>query len=63
MLWLRKKSRWLWLVIKNRLRGTPIPLETIRVPELPDKLQPERLYLIGENGFLWIAVLLCPCGC
>lgn len=63
MLWLRKGLRRLWLVVKNRLWGTPVPLETVRVPELPDELKPQNLYLIGENGFLWIAALVCPCGC
>ncbi len=60
MLWLHKRLRRLWLIVKNRLWGTPIPLKTVRVPELPDELQPKNLYLIGENGFLWIAALVCP---
>jgi len=63
MLWLRKRLRRLWLVVKNHLWGTPIPLETVRVPEQPDEFRAGNLYLIGENGFLWIAALLCPCGC
>ena len=63
MLWLRKKLRRLWLVFKNRLWGKPIPFETVHVSELPDNLLSSNLYLIGANAFLWIAALLCPCGC
>ena len=29
----------------------------------PDSPKPATLYLIGENGILWHAVLICPCGC
>lgn len=60
---LRNKLRRFWLIIKNRLWETPIPLETIRVSELPDQLRAGQIYLIGENDFLWIVALLCPCGC
>jgi len=60
---LRKKLRRIWLIIKNRLWGTPVPLETIYLGELPDKLKKDAVYLIGENGYLWSAALLCPCGC
>ncbi len=59
----RNKLRRVWLIIKNRLWGTPVPLKTIYVTELPDELKKGYVYLIGENGFLWIAALLCPCGC
>lgn len=59
----RNKLRRVWLIVKNRLWGTPIPLETIHLDELPDELKSDAVYLIGENGFLWSAALLCPCGC
>jgi hypothetical protein len=60
---LQKKLRRIWLIIKNRLWGTPVPLETIYLDELPDQLKKDIVYLIGENGYLWVAALLCPCGC
>lgn len=60
---LRNKLRRVWLIVKNRLWGTPVPLKTIHLDELPDELESDAVYLIGENGFLWSAVLLCPCGC
>lgn len=58
-----KKLRRVWLLFKNWLWGTPVPLETVFVDELPDALKGDCVYLIGENGFLWSAALLCPCGC
>lgn len=31
--------------------------------EPPDELEAETLYLVGEDDFIWCAVMLCPCGC
>lgn len=59
----RKRLRRVWLLIKNRWWGTPVPLKTLYFDELPDKLDDDSVYLIGENDFLWSAALLCPCGC
>ena len=58
-----KKLRRAWLIVKNRLWGTPVPYKTIYLDELPDALESDAVYLVGENGFLWSAALLCPCGC
>ncbi len=63
MLNLRNKLRRVWLIVKNRLWGTPVPLETIHLDELPDELKSDAVYLIGEKSYLWSAALLCPCGC
>lgn len=41
----------------------PVPLKTIKVVELPDELEAKKIYVAGENRFLWFAALLCPCGC
>jgi hypothetical protein len=30
---------------------------------MPEKLQPRRLYVVGEDGRRWFAAFLCPCGC
>jgi hypothetical protein len=35
----------------------------IDVDEIPDTLEPRRLYIVGEDGQRWYAVFLCPCGC
>lgn len=60
---LRKKLRRVWLIIKNRLWGMPVPFETVYLDDLPDTLKKDVVYLVGENGHLWSAALLCPCGC
>lgn len=33
------------------------------VEDLPDKLESDIVYIAGENGHLWYAAFLCPCGC
>jgi hypothetical protein len=33
------------------------------VTDDPETPQPSVLYAVGENGHLWHATLLCPCGC
>ena len=34
-----------------------------RVDDFPDSLDPTKIYLVGENGYVWAAAMLCPCGC
>ncbi len=40
-----------------------IPKATLIVTEEPEILHPDFIYLIGNAGYLWVAVMLCPCGC
>lgn len=35
----------------------------VRLSDDPDELLAETLYAIGEDGYLWHVLLLCPCGC
>lgn len=46
---------------------TVIPLKVlfkeIEVVELPNELKEMSIYVVGENGFFWMAALNCPCGC
>ncbi|WP_106062002.1 DUF6527 family protein [Cupriavidus necator] len=35
----------------------------IIVDDLPNELQPRKLYAVGEDGHYWLATLMCPCGC
>lgn len=35
---------------------------SVRVEEMPDRLKPRHLYLVGQKE-PWSAALLCPCGC
>ena len=37
-------------------------IRRVAVEELPDSLQPRRLYVIGVTS-PWSAAFLCPCGC
>jgi hypothetical protein len=39
------------------------PYKTIMAVDLPERLAPKVLYIIGENGHLWFAAMICPCGC
>jgi hypothetical protein len=31
--------------------------------DLPDKLDENIIYILGEGKYLWSVVMLCPCGC
>lgn len=58
--------RW-WQKLRQLFRRlfTP-PSALIRsrsVPELPEKLEANQLYIVGEAGWQWYAAILCPCGC
>ncbi len=46
-----------------QLTNQEIPKATIIVIEEPEKLQSGFIYLIGNPGYLWLAEMLCPCGC
>lgn len=52
-LWRRIRQ---WLGLKEFV--TPTHIE-----DLPDDLEPNRLYLVGAAAEPWSAALLCPCGC
>lgn len=48
--------------LKRRAPRVPV-YQAQRVEDLPDTFQPLTVYLAGEEGHLWAAALLCPCGC
>jgi hypothetical protein len=52
-----------WLVGRDEHPTLSAAFQIVQVTEDPDLLVPNRLYAVGENGHLWHAVLLCPCGC
>src|SRR5438105_4818414 len=54
-------SLWRW--VRSRFVGKPKPLRTIYLDELPDQLDPQVVYVLGENENRWFAAMLCPCGC
>ena len=33
------------------------------VIDVPKKLKQRTIYLIANDGYIWQAVMLCPCGC
>lgn len=35
----------------------------VYVDEVPDELQPHKVYLVREDGMVWQLVMTCPCGC
>lgn len=44
-----------------RKKAAPYLVE--RVEDLPDDIQPLKLYLAGSDQNLWAAAMVCPCGC
>ena len=51
---------WNWL--KRRLTKG-VSFRSIKAEELPDLLETNKIYLLGEGSYLWSAVMICPCGC
>lgn len=47
---------------KGRRKKTPL-YTVIYVNDLPNELQPFKLYLLGKPKQEWLAGLVCPCGC
>jgi hypothetical protein len=33
------------------------------IPDAPEKIENDIIYVVGENGYDWLAVFRCPCGC
>lgn len=55
----------IWRSLSNRgaKKRKPAVYRTEHFAELPEKLQNDRLYVIGNESFPWAVVMLCPCGC
>lgn len=60
---MRRLIGWVWRQLSRLWRWGPKRLRTVMVEELPDRLDPLALYVAGENGHLWFAAMVCPCGC
>ena len=53
-------ARRLWA----RVTGAPAPpLRTVRADEVPETVEADRLYVVGEGAYEWYVVFTCPCGC
>jgi len=48
---------------ERRMRPRIIPYRFEHVDEFPCSLKSHQLYVAGENGYVWAAAMLCPCGC
>lgn len=46
-----------------RVRGRPIPCETVVCEDVPERFARETIYLVGEPPDFWAAAMACPCGC
>ena len=55
LLWGTVKKPVSWWRFRTRIKS-------VAVEELPERLQKQRLYLLGARE-PWGAALLCPCGC
>jgi hypothetical protein len=62
-LWARFAA-WIHLETWPVLRGGKARrFRLVIVTEEPDVLDASSLYAVGENGHLWHATFICPCGC
>jgi len=53
--------RWLQTLAARFER--PPRVRLVRTDELPERLSPSHLYVVGERGEDWFAAMRCPCGC
>lgn len=49
-----------WL---DRIGLWPTVYRAEHVADLPDRLKPDRVYVVGDGGYDWSAAMLCPGGC
>jgi hypothetical protein len=52
---------WLWLA--SWFKRAPKPLRTVHLEELPERLNADSVYVLGEGPHKWFVALICPCGC
>lgn len=53
----------LWTWLSSPWRRTERPLRAVLIEELPDRLDPKVVYVLGEGKYRWFVALACPCGC
>jgi Family of unknown function (DUF6527) len=54
---------WRWLAAQFRPKPRPFALAYFEGDELPETLPERTLVVAREEGELWSAGLICPCGC
>lgn len=55
-----------WFFLLNLLQPLGLWRPTYRgqhVTDLPDRLKPDLVYIVGDDGYDWSAAMLCPGGC
>lgn len=53
----------IWQKVVNWWHPKHQLLKTVHVEELPDQLTANAVYIAGQDGNLWYAAMVCPCGC
>lgn len=49
-----------WL---GELLGFRAGFDVVADQEAPDVVKGRTLYLVGDSGHYWLAIMKCPCGC
>jgi hypothetical protein len=55
--------RYFWYVFQQWVKRQPLPLRAIRVEDVPDKINQNLVYVVGNKNNPWLVVMSCPCGC
>ncbi len=63
MNWITQPFRWAWSAVLSGWKRRRARYCVEEVCELPEPLTSKTIYLVGERGHLWHAVMVCPCGC
>jgi hypothetical protein len=53
----------LWRWIASWFRVAPRPRQTVYLEELPEMLNANAVYVLGEGSHRWFVAMKCPCGC
>lgn len=53
----------LWAWLRSWFIRPARPLKTVHAEELPDRLDPKAVYVLGEGNHRWFVTMICPCGC
>ena len=57
--WLKRRAAWLF----RWITGAAPYFRFERVPDAPERPKNNVVYIVGEDGFEWSAVMKCPGGC
>lgn len=56
-------SIWRWIAGWLRRAPAPIALQYVEGDDLPGRLPERTLVVARDDGELWAAGMICPCGC